>query len=206
MEIIDISLPLSEETPTYKGRKEKKPRLERIRTLSQGANETRLTLETHTGTHVDAPLHMLSPANSIDQLPLSSFLGPALVVEIRGVEAIAAEHLSPFQQFLSPRQFLILKTDNSFSDLSRENFVYLTVSGASYLAQQGAKGVGIDSLGIERDQPGHPTPHLLLEKGILIFEGLYLREVEPGFYYFLSFPLKIKEGDGSPTRAVLFRM
>ncbi len=206
MEIIDISLSLSEETPTYKGRKEGKPRLERIRTLAQGANETRLTLETHTGTHVDAPLHMLSPANSIDQLPLSSFLGPALVVEIRGVEAIAPEHLSPFQQFLSPRQFLILKTDNSFSDLSRENFVYLTASGASYLAQQGAKGVGIDSLGIERDQPGHPTHRLLLEKGILIFEGLYLREVEPGFYYFLSLPLKIEGGDGSPARAVLFRM
>ncbi len=206
MEIIDISLSLSEETPTHKGRKEGKPRLERIRTLAQGANETRLTLETHTGTHVDAPLHMLSPASSIDQLPLSSFLGPALVVEIKGVEAIAPEHLFPFQQFLSPRQFLILKTDNSFSDLSRENFVYLTASGASYLAQQGTKGVGIDSLGIERDQPGHPTHRLLLEKGILIFEGLYLREVEPGFYYFLSLPLKIEGGDGSPARAVLFRM
>jgi len=206
MEIIDISLPLSEETPTYKGRKEKKPRLERIRTLSQGANETRLTLETHTGTHVDAPLHMLPSSPSIDQLPLSSFLGPALVAEIRGVETIALEHLSPFQQFLSPRQFLILKTDNSFSDFSRENFVYLSASGASYLAQQGIKGIGIDSLGIERDQPGHPTHRLLLEKGILIFEGLYLREVEPGFYYFLSFPLKIKEGDGSPARAVLFRI
>jgi len=206
MEIIDISLPLSEETPTYKGRKEKKPRLERIRTLSQGANETRLTLETHTGTHVDAPLHMLPSSPSIDQLPLSSFLGPALVAEIRGVETIALEHLSPFQQFLSPRQFLILKTDNSFSDFSRENFVYLSASGASYLAQQGIKGIGIDSLGIEHDQPGHPTHRLLLEKGILIFEGLYLREVEPGFYYFLSFPLKIKEGDGSPARAVLFRI
>ena len=205
MEIIDISLPLSEETPTYKGRKEKKPRLERIRTLSQGANETRLTLETHTGTHVDAPLHML-PASSIDQLPLSSFLGPALVIEIRGVEVITPEHLSPFQQFLSPRQFLIVKTDNSFSDFSRENFVYLSASGASYLAQQGIKGIGIDSLGIERDQPGHPTHRLLLEKGILIFEGLYLREVEPGFYYFLCFPLKIKGGDGSPARAILFRM
>ncbi|MDI3542948.1 MAG: arylformamidase [Candidatus Atribacteria bacterium] len=205
MEIIDISLPLSEETPTYKGRQEKKPRLERIRTLAEGANETRLTLETHTGTHVDAPLHML-PASSIDQLPLSSFLGPALVIEIRGVEAIAPEHLSPFQQFLSPRQFLIVKTDNSFSDFSRENFVYLSASGASYLAQQGIKGIGIDSLGIERDQPGHPTHRLLLEKGILIFEGLYLREVEPGFYYFLCFPLKIKGGDGSPARAILFRM
>jgi len=205
MEIIDISLPLSEETPTYKGRQEKKPRLERIRTLAEGANETRLTLETHTGTHVDAPLHML-PASSIDQLPLSSFLGPALVIEIRGVEVITPEHLSPFQQFLSPRQFLIVKTDNSFSDFSRENFVYLSASGASYLAQRGIKGIGIDSLGIERDQPGHPTHRLLLEKGILIFEGLYLREVEPGFYYFLCFPLKIKGGDGSPARAILFRM
>ena len=205
MEIIDISLPLSEETPTYKGRQEKKPRLERIRTLAEGANETRLTLETHTGTHVDAPLHML-PASSIDQLPLSSFLGPALVIEIRGVEVITPEHLSPFQQFLSPRQFLIVKTDNSFSDFSRENFVYLSASGASYIAQRGIKGIGIDSLGIERDQPGHPTHRLLLEKGILIFEGLYLREVEPGFYYFLCFPLKIKGGDGSPARAILFRM
>ncbi len=206
MEIIDISLSISSDTPTYRGRKEKKPLLERVRTLQEGANEMRLSLETHTATHVDAPLHMLEGAPSIDVLPIASFTGFAFVAEIRHRSVITAQELLPFQSTLREHTFFLMKTDNSFTNLNREDFVYLEQSGAEFLAAKKLKGVGIDALGIERNQPGHPTHKTLLSQGILIVEGLFLREVTEGWYYFMAFPLKIKDGDGAPARAVLLRM
>ncbi|MEI6157040.1 MAG: cyclase family protein, partial [Atribacterota bacterium] len=86
---------------------------------------------------------------------------------------------------------------------ARPDFVYVEEPGARFLSQQKLKGVGIDALGIERNQPGHPTHRLLLEKEVLIYEGLDLRRVTPGKYYFFAFPLKIKGADGSPVRALL---
>ncbi|MCX7667722.1 MAG: cyclase family protein [Atribacterota bacterium] len=206
MELIDVSLELSNETPTYRGRKEKKPSITVTRTLEQGANEMRLNLETHTGTHVDAPLHMLSNATPIDQIPLAHFMGFAYLAEIRNVPVITEKELLPFVPILSREIFFLIKTDNSFQDLNRDDFVYLDHSAARLLADRNPKGVGIDALGIERNQPDHATHRTLLSQGILIFEGLYLKEVNPGWYYFMAFPLKVKAGDGAPARAVLVRV
>ncbi|MEN3203311.1 MAG: cyclase family protein [Atribacterota bacterium] len=206
MEIFDISLEIAEDMPTYRGRKEKKPRIERVRTLEEGANETRLTLETHTGTHIDAPLHMLPLATSIDQIPLSQFIGPAVVLEIRNRPAINREDLVPFEHFLLPGHFVLFKTDNSFTDLSRDDFVYLTESAATFLSQKSLKGIGVDALGVERNQPGHPTHRILLEGGLVVVEGLFLRDVPQGLYFFVALPLKIRGGDGAPARAFLVRI
>ncbi|MGC8779157.1 MAG: cyclase family protein [Candidatus Caldatribacteriaceae bacterium] len=206
MDIIDISLMISNDTPTYRGRKEKKPSIQVVRTLEQGANEMRLSLETHTATHVDAPLHMLPEATPIDEIPLTHFMGMAYLAELRGVPVITEKDLLPFAPFITKDAFFLMKTDNSFQDLNREDFVYLDASGARFLAEKRPKGVGIDALGIERNQPDHATHRTLLSQGILIFEGLFLREVSPGWYYFMAFPLKVKAGDGAPTRAVLLRV
>lgn len=206
MEVFDISLAIAEDMPTYRGRKERRPKIERIRTLEEGANETRLVLETHTGTHIDAPLHMLPSDVSIDRIPLSKFMGPAVVLEIRNRPAIDEEDLVPFANLLFPGHFVLLKTDNSFTDFSRDDFVYLTERGAMFLAGKYLKGVGIDALGIERNQPGHPTHRILLEGGLVIVEGLVLRDIPPGCYFFLALPLKIQGGDGAPARALLVQV
>lgn len=206
MEILDISLTIAEDMPTYRGKKEKRPKIERIRTLKEGANESRLVLETHTGTHIDAPLHMLPSDTSIDRIPPAKFMGPAVVLEIRNRPAIGEEDLMPFAHLLLPGHFVLLKTDNSFADLSRDDFVYLTERGAAFLVEKRAKGVGIDALGIERNQPGHPTHRILLEGGLIIVEGLVLRDIPPGCYFFLALPLKIQGGDGAPARALLVRV
>jgi len=206
MEIFDISLEIFEDMPTYRGRKERRPKIERIRTLFEGANETRLILDTHTGTHMDAPLHMLPSDISIDRIPLSSCMGPAVVLEILHRPVITEEDLRPFEPVLSEGHFVLLKTENSFSDPSREDFVYLSEGAAYFLVGKRLKGVGIDALGVERDQPGHPTHRVLLENGLVVVEGLLLRDIAPGVYFFIALPLKIRGGDGAPARAMLIRM
>lgn len=203
MDIIDISMVISPEMPTYKGITERKPVIEVTNTIDQGSNESRLSILYHTGTHVDAPFHMLSKGKTIDLFPLQHFEGKALVLELSNLEKIEAEHLLPHEIPITTVDFLILKTDNSLQHLHPKKFVFLGESGAHFLSKKILKGVGIDSLGIERDQPQHPTHRLLLEKDILIFEGLVLTHVNPGFYWFSGYPLKIKAADGSPIRAIL---
>ncbi len=86
------------------------------------------------------------------------------------------------------------------------DFIYLKKSGAEFLAEQGIIGVGIDALGIERAQPNHETHNILMEKGIIIIEGLRLKEVPTGNYFMCALPLKIKGADGAPARVVLMEL
>ncbi|HSV31255.1 MAG TPA: cyclase family protein [Atribacteraceae bacterium] len=205
MRIIDITLPLSPATPTYKGKK-KKPEIILSRSIEQGANETLLSFESHTGTHVDAPFHMIAEGKTIDQYPLEQFEGKAYVAEIRNTGVITEEHLAFLKDLPVFKTYVLLKTDNSFGDLNRESFTYLSESGAIFLTRLAVKGVGIDALGIERNQPGHPTHRILLSQDRLIYEGLALSSITPGWYQFQAYPLFILKGDGSPVRAVLWEI
>ena len=86
MDMIDISMVISPEMPTYKGITERKPIIEVTNTIDQGSNESRLSILHHTGTHVDAPFHMLSQGKTIDLYPLQHFEGKAIVLELSNLE------------------------------------------------------------------------------------------------------------------------
>jgi len=100
-------------------------------------------------------------------------------------------------------EIVILKTSNENKEAFDYDFVYLAESGAKFLVSKNIKGVGINALGIERSQPSHNTHKSLLSKGIIIFEGLELSKIKPGRYFFIGLPLKVKDGDAAPARAVL---
>jgi len=82
-------------------------------------------------------------------------------------------------------------------------FIYLDKTGAKYCVEQKIKAVGIDYLGIERNQPGHETHALLLENNIGIIEGLRLAHAEADQYFLICLPLLIPGADASPARAIL---
>jgi kynurenine formamidase len=82
-------------------------------------------------------------------------------------------------------------------------FPYLSADGAAYCVQSKLVGIGIDSLGIERDQVQHETHHLLMNAGILILEGLRLKDIQPGYYQMIALPLSIPNVDALPVRALL---
>lgn len=203
MRIIDISLPIEREMPVYKGREEKRPTLIRERQMPQDSiNESVITMNLHTGTHLDSPLHMKEDGAPMEEMPLERLIVPCQVIDLTGVtDSITLNDLQPFE--LKKDSFLIIKTQNSFGLAGQEGFIYLSAEAALYLAQKGISGLGIDALGVERDQPGHLTHHILMDHDILILEGLYLKDVEPGPYLLIALPLSIKGAEGSPARAVL---
>ncbi len=204
--IIDISLPLEKGIICYPG--DTPFCSEAMCTIARsGCNMSQLTVGTHTGTHIDAPLHFLERGKGVDELPLERFMGMAQVVEVVG-ESIGPEFLQGLR--LSQIRTLLFKTRNSLlleEKGFRRDYVHLTADGAACLVEMGIDLVGIDYLSIERfGTPDFAVHKTLLEAGISILEGLDLRGVAPGTYFLIALPLRITGGDGSPLRAVLLEV
>jgi len=204
MKIIDISMTISPSMQVYKNREAKVPKISIDSDHETGhVHESRLDMNLHTGTHVDAPLHMIAQGEKLEIYNLDQFIGPALVLDLSQVHrrVIEKEDLESFS--IQDGDIVILKTANSSSDVFEFDFVYLSGEGASYLASCGVKAVGIDALGIERDAPDHPTHRVLLEKNIPIIEGLRLGHVNAGRYEFVGLPIKLDNVEAAPLRAIL---
>jgi len=203
MKIWDISMGIHPGMPVYKNRDENRPVFTVARDRAGGsAYETRVTLNLHTGTHLDAPFHILEGGSTSDVMDPGRLITRCRVLDLSGAEdRITRQDLE--DHAVEADDFIILKTRNSKSDTFDYGFVFLDESGARYLRERKVRGVGIDSLGIERDQPGHPTHRILMEAGIIILEGLRLAHVSAGEYTLIALPLKLEGLEASPVRAVL---
>jgi arylformamidase len=201
--IYDISMPITKDVQVYKNKPDKRPTIETVADhTTHSVHETSLSFNLHTGTHIDYPLHMIEGGATSDTERLETLLGEAKVFDLRDVQGgIEQSDLATFD--IQNGDFVLLRTTNSDTDQFRFDFVYLAESGARYLADHGVRGVGIDALGIERDQAGHPTHKILLSRGILILEGLRLQDVSEGTYSFVCLPLSIPGVEAAPVRAIL---
>jgi arylformamidase len=205
--LLDVSVPLSSGTPTYPGNPEFE--LQPVKRIASGdtANNSRLVMGTHTGTHVDAPWHFLDDGAGVDGLRLDLLIGRARIVEVNKRGGIGAEQLA--EAGLREDLRVLLKTPNSALWNSQEfhtEYTHLTEGGARYLVDQGVKVVGIDYLSVEQfKKPGAPAHRALLAQAVIIIEGLNLSEAEPGMYEMYCLPLRIPGADGAPARVILKR-
>ena len=204
MKIYDLSPEISEGMAVYKNKLEKKPKLKVTRTIKEGTNESRLEIDLHSGSHVDAPYHILQNGKTIEKINLDKFMGGAAVLDFTDVKKSINKKILLAKNFFVD-DIVLLKTKNKSNKKFDFNFIYLEKTGAEYLVLKKVKAVGIDSLGIEKNQPNHETHKILLRNNIIVFEGLDLSKVKEGRYFFYGLPLKIRKGDGSPIRAVLVK-
>jgi arylformamidase len=172
------------------------------------ATVSRMTLGVHTGTHMDAPLHFIRGARSIDQIPLDATVGPARVLPIHDTKWITRAELLPHS--ISPGERILFRTTNSTrcwtTDAFQEDFVFISQDAARYLAECRIRSVGVDYLSVGGfHEDGPETHHALLAAGIWIIEGLNLSQVEPGDYELVCLPLKLIGSEGAPARAILRR-
>ncbi len=201
---IDISMPLRTGMAAFPG--DPAVRIERVRSTDRGDpyNLSSIAMGTHTGTHVDPPVHFVPGGRTVDALDLEVLNGPCRVVDVGDVDRIGPGELAGR---LDGVERLLLKSRNSprwareptfFSD-----YVALTAEGAASLPAA-VRLVGIDALSIETDPSGRfPVHHQLLGRGTLILEGLLLGAAAPGDYRLRCLPLRIEGGDGAPVRALL---
>jgi arylformamidase len=214
MKIYDVTVAVSENVPIYEG--DPRVSVDSVSRLADGdsANVSRLCCGLHTGTHVDAPNHFIDGTRRVDDLDLEKLIGRCVVVEIEeAVDAIESFHL-PELDYDSGVERILFKTKNSAfwnqpEKCFRTDFTYITEAAARTLAEGGVKLVGIDYLSVEKfGSTDFATHMILLEKEIVILEGLDLRAVPPGEYELLCLPLKYRggEGDGAPARTILRKL
>ncbi|HEX2053212.1 MAG TPA: cyclase family protein [Actinomycetota bacterium] len=207
--IIDISLGISPEMLTWPS--DPGVRIDPWSRISAGksANVSELHCGTHTGTHIDPPLHFLASGTPVDGISPEVLVGPAVVADMMSVERdIGPDELESLN-LPSGVERLLFHTRNSeiWRDPSprfTEDYVAVTAQGAEWLVERGIRLVGVDYLSVEhRGTPGHPTHVTLLGAGVVIVEGLNLDGVPAGTYTLICLPLKIVGGDGGPSRALL---
>ena len=183
-------------------------RIERMLDMEHGnvANVSKISMGSHTGTHMDAPLHFVREGEGIDEMPLTAAMGRARVIEIHDPESVKPDDLYPHGIRRGER--ILLKTQNSARDWPStdfiEDFVYVSQEAARYLAACEIQTIGIDYLsvgGFYRD--GVETHEALLNAGIWVIEGLALSQVESGEYELICLPMKVERSDGAPARAIL---
>ncbi len=184
--IVDLSLPLGEDTPLYPGDPEVRIRpwalIER-----DGYYMNVLKMGEHTGTHVDAPAHFIPGGKTVDELPLEKFIGDAFVLDVRNGEGTVKLEEIPDSGYYG-RIVLFLTGGRELSP-----------EVALFLVSEGVRAVGTDGMSI-----GDETVHtILLSADVPIFENLINLDVLTGKKFtFVGFPLKIEGGSGSPVRAV----
>jgi len=207
MDLVDVTLRLSTRLPTYPGNPPFA--IEPVKRVAEGAssNVSSLHLGTHTGTHVDAPLHFFDGRAGVDALPLDLLIGPARVIHLPGRAPVTADRLRPAD--LDGVTRLLIRTGNSelwSSPAFAADYAGVTEDAARFLVEAGIRLVGVDYLSVEPYKtPGAPTHHLLLDRGVVVIEGLDLSRAAPGDYELICLPLPVAGGDGAPARVVLRR-
>ncbi len=205
--VIDLTHSLSPDMPVYPGTKP--PVFKVGYTISKdGFEEKEIRIFSHTGTHVDAPAHLLEGGTPLDQFPISHFWGKAFMISLSSkVKAIEQTHLAPFAEAIKSADFLLLKTGWArFWGTPRyfEDFPVLTLASAQWLARQELKGLGLDTISADpMDTKEYAVHKTLLKQEMIIIENLNLEPLNVTHPFKLScFPLKIDAADGSPIRAV----
>jgi len=210
MKVIDLTHTIAQGMPVYPGTEP--PRLESANTYEKdGFKETKLTMYTHTGTHMDPPAHLFAGRTTLDAFPPEQFIGRALVIDCRSLregEAITMAQLAPQGERVNEADFLLFclgwdkrwGTDAYFGDYPCiDDAVLEHILNGSY------KGIGFDVIGLDPIADCGLTRHkkLFREKDIVNIENLcHLEQCGDGLFWFSCFPLKLADCDGSPIRAV----
>jgi len=204
MKWIDITLPMSEEYPEW-------PDLMPFgfgwhKKMEDGEvyNATHIKMNSHFGTHIDAPLHFLPDGAPIEALSLDYLIGPCQVFELACPKAIGKKDLEGLD--FGGVERVLFKTNNKnilHDSEFHEDFIGIDASGARYLAERDIKVVGVDYYSVALWDEAVEVHQILLKKDVVLLEAVDLTHVEEGRYHLIALPMKVKGAEAAPARIVL---
>ncbi|HEY3381084.1 MAG TPA: cyclase family protein [Vicinamibacterales bacterium] len=204
--VLDLTQTIGPAMPVYPGTEP--PVLRQANTVERnGFAETLLSMYSHTGTHVDAPAHMLGNAPTLDRLGVDHFVGRACVIDVSGHTTIEASTLTRHADLVAGCSFALLHTGWSRywgQDQYFSGFAVLSADAARWLVDQGLLGVGFDAISADPVGADEFGNHLaFFRAGMILVENLTGLDALIGrTFLFSCLPLKFEAADGSPVRAV----
>lgn len=208
--IIDLTHTITPDMPMYPNADG--PSLLATSTFTRtGYRAARLSMDSHTGTHMDAPAHMLQNGSTLEVLPVSQFCGRAVVVDVSNFapgSVITPDFLKEQNDRIRSADFVLFYTGWEkkwgTEEYFEDTFPVPTEAAAKHLVSCGLKGVGTDALSVDtlRD-PDFLAHKALLGGGLVILENLCLKKVANRKEFMLfALPLKFQDADAAPIRAV----
>ena len=210
MKIIDLSHTIAKTTPVFPG--SEKPQLATVASYEKdGYRETLIRMYSHTGTHFDPPAHVYEKGLTLDALPLTQFIGQAIVIDCRHVkpgELITMKEVNEAGEEVESADFLLFNTGwDKFWGAEEYfgNYPCIDDEVLDFILLGKYKGIGFDVIGLDPIADENLTRHkrLFAHRAIVNIENLTnLDACGRGLFDFSCFPLPLKDGDGSPVRAV----
>ena len=203
---IDITLPVKTNQLQFPGDEKCRITLKNRIADGDGYNRTHISMSTHTGTHIDAPYHFDSNGKRIHEIDPDCLIGRAKVLDLSDLNK-SIKKIDLLKQSIEAGDIVLIKTKNSndvLSDEFKEDFIYFEADAAEYFAEKGILTLGFDYLSVDAyDSMEYPAHHILLKNGIVVIEGLMLKDIAAGDYEIAALPLKILDGDGAPARVMI---
>lgn len=210
LSLFDLTHTISSDMPVYPGDVE--PAMQYVATIGKdGFNVTKMTLGSHTGTHVDAPRHFVKNGEAIDSIPLQKLVGDGVVLDLsykKVGSGITERDLEPFSSLVREGDRVILYTGSSEQwgkQGAERNFTYLEPSGARWLVKRKVCVVGIDCPSIDKFGSEDPVSHrTLLGNSVPLVESLSseTRKLAGRRIHLVCLPLKVAGRDGAPARVI----
>lgn len=209
---IDISLPVAPDSVAWEGLA--RPRLRFVARIDAGAavNVGQLDCSLHTGTHADAPLHVLADGAAVDRLDPALFVGPATVIRTANPDAITRDDLRACgvgeAAWGGPAAARVLVATPSQYDGVRfpAAVPHLTPDAAGHLAALGVRLIGVNVPSLDPlDSRGMAAHRVVFAAGMGVIENLDLRGVPAGTYDLVAAPVRVVGADAAPVRALLRR-
>ena len=210
--IIDLTHLLNEKITVYPDTVG--PKFEILATVEKdGYAELKADMVLHSGTHIDAPCHILKNTKSLDQFPLDKYFGKAIVIDCRNKKEISLEFLQAYKEKISQVDFILFFTGWQFKWNTNEYFddcPIPTIEAAKWLTKFKLKGIGFDSFSVDKivsaqkvTEETLPNHYILLAEEIILIENLTNMDKLPGTIFdFQCLPIHIENADGSPVRAI----
>ena len=205
--IYDITLTMEESLPVWPGEQGVEIFPQKVYE-KDGCNVSYIKVGMHAGTHVDAPIHFTKDGKDTSEVDLTRFFGPAKVFTFDETEVLHKSHLEGLPIEEGNIVLLNMLKNNGLlkEKVFRTDYVYVAPDAATYLLEKKVRAVGVNYFSVASCFPteGPTSHHIFLENGIVIYEGLNLEGIPAGQYQIVCLPLKIKGGNGSPVRAILY--
>lgn len=208
MKVIDLTHTITESMPLFPGTKQ--PTLTPVHTHSDdGYSETSISMYSHTGTHIDAPAHVVENGKTLDSFSIEQFVGKAVVIDCRSKndgEFVTISDLEKYGQILKQADFLLFcfGWDKKWGSVEYfGEYPCIDDKVIDYIINNNYKGIGVDVMGIDPIKYDQIKRHkrLFINKEMIVIENMKNLDLcIGGLFTLCSLPLKIKNTDGCPAR------
>ncbi len=214
-EIIDLTYLINENMITYPSPWHPKVSVERLGKIEEvGRNTRKIILGTHTGTHIDAPLHFIKNGNSIEKIPLDKIVGDVTIVDFSNLKENTAIQKDMLDEIKITKRMIFRFGWEKYWNTGKfyENYPFFTKDAVNYLVSEGIELLGYDTpspddSNMDAKEVDSPIHKILLSKGVVLLEYLAnlskLNNLEN--WNIVVAPMKIEGSDGAPSRVFVFR-